>query len=426
MIAACLLVCAVAFPIEVSADGRHMVDQNGAPFLINGDSPWTLAQALTKPETIEYLDDRQARGFNAIMTFMIDHVYENPNAEGNEPFTGAWWTTMNEAYFAHIDWLLAEAESRDIVILLVPAFLGYGCGTDGYCDELGTEQEMRDYGRWVGSRYATYPNIIWVMGGDTEVTPSAEPRHDAIAEGILEMDPNHLMTAHASRLNSGLDSYDKSWLSLNSTYSWCDSAPAKSEIDHGRIARAPFIFFEGQYETAGGASYCFRAQAYWSVLAGSTGHLYGNWDMWRADWRSSMAAQSGATLVHYGALFESRAWQDLRPDFAHTVLTAGYGSGAGYVGAALTVDGNTFIAYLPSQSPVTVDLGQITGTDATAWWYNPVNGTATLIGTNSGTVQYTPPASGDWVLVIDNAALGLPAPGTAPVPKPPTNLIRSG
>jgi hypothetical protein len=58
-------------------------------------------------------------------------------------------------------------------------------------------------------------------------------------------------------------------------------------------------------------------------------------------------------------------------------------------------------------------MTKIGGTTARAWWYNPITGVATLIGDFPATAtrSFTPPAAQDWVLVIDNAALNLAAPG---------------
>jgi hypothetical protein len=51
-----------------------------------------------------------------------------------------------------------------------------------------------------------------------------------------------------------------------------------------------------------------------------------------------------------------------------------------------------------------------------AWWFDPRDGKATLLGelSNEGERAFTPPDPGealDWVLVLDDAARGYPAPG---------------
>ena len=112
-------------------------------------------------------------------------------------------------------------------------------------------------------------------------------------------------------------------------------------------------------------------------------------------------------------------------------MTGGYGSWGSedYATAALTTNGNTMIAYLPSSRQVTVDMNKISGTQAKCWWYNASDGSAIEIGAYValGSYQFTPPSNGDWVLVIDDASLNLSPPGsdtyndTQP-PAPPQNL----
>src|ERR1035437_5659591 len=109
-------------------------------------------------------------------------------------------------------------------------------------------------------------------------------------------------------------------------------------------------------------------------------------------------------------------WDTLIPDFENHVITSGYGTldSKDYVASARTSNGNTIIAYLPSKRTVTVDMSNIQGEKAKCWWYNPSNGKAIVSGTynNFGFRSFTPDSEGDWVLVIDNASMKLPAPGS--------------
>ena len=49
------------YPLKLSADSRHLEDQAGVPFLMNGDTPWSLIVQLTKSEAEHYLEDRRGR-----------------------------------------------------------------------------------------------------------------------------------------------------------------------------------------------------------------------------------------------------------------------------------------------------------------------------------------------------------------------------
>jgi hypothetical protein len=66
-------------------------------------------------------------------------------------------------------------------------------------------------------------------------------------------------------------------------------------------------------------------------------------------------------------------------------------------------------------------MTKVSGTRANAFWFDPATGQASSAATapTTGTRVFTPPSPGDWVLVLDDAALGRRPPGTGS-PKPLT------
>jgi hypothetical protein len=79
------------WPLSVHASGRYLIDAVGAPFFIHGQAPWSLATNLTRSDIVYYLDDRLAKGFNAIVFELIEHWFTSQipryrNKEGNDPF----------------------------------------------------------------------------------------------------------------------------------------------------------------------------------------------------------------------------------------------------------------------------------------------------------------------------------------------------
>jgi len=120
-------------------------------------------------------------------------------------------------------------------------------------------------------------------------------------------------------------------------------------------------------------------------------------------------------MMHWGKLFRSRRWFDLVPDQDHKVVTDGIGEfwGLDYLAAARTSDGSTVVAYMPSARTITVDMAKLSANSVNAWWFDPRTGKATSSGTfpANGSRQFTPPAQGDWVLVLDDASKHLPPPG---------------
>ena len=457
LIAICLQPAAAgadpAFPLEVSENHRYLVDQDGVPFLMNGDTPWSLIAEVSLEDAELYLADRADKGVTAIIVNNPEPYYctgcfndsQNPvNFYGEIPFLEPGrLDTPNEEYFAHSDRVIDRAADFGILVMMAPLYIG--SSRDGFWNNIqydNTLEECRAYGEWYGGRYRSFANVVYLMGGDRNPDDTVREKLSAIAEGIKASDPGHLMTFHAASDSSSTDAWDgatTAWLDLNATYTY--SYPAfhpvtwfvweKSYMDYNLTPTRPIFLVETCYENMhldwgepGGTPLHMRRQAYHSVLSGSTGHFYGNAPVWSfgaegADpvWTDNLDDPGAATLLpNLRRLFDSRPWHLLVPDQDHTVMTAGCGDGFDYAPAARAGDGSTIMAYLPSPRTVTIDMGRVSGSaDADGWWYNPRDGGAQYIGLfpNSLTREFTPPDSEDWVLVIDDASRGFPEPGAA-------------
>src|SRR3569833_3174971 len=88
------------YPLRVSADHRHLVDQSGAPFQEQGDAAWSLIYGLTEDDADMYLETRRRQGFNAIIVNLIEHKFNGPvDRYGQNPFTTPGdFSTPNEKY----------------------------------------------------------------------------------------------------------------------------------------------------------------------------------------------------------------------------------------------------------------------------------------------------------------------------------------
>lgn len=469
-----------AYPLKRAADpaARYLVDQDNRPVFINADTAWSLMGQVSQEDADYYLKDAAAKGFNTVIATQVESYYAD-NAPKNYYNVNPYLTyqngvplfnTPNEAYFAHADWVINKAAEYGIQIILAPNYLG--CCSDGYYDELNnsvnTESAAAQYGTFIGNRYKSFPNLIFVWGDDLN-PGSVRSKINAMASAVKAADPNHLQTYHGGPEYSSLDDWSldssrsnyASWLSLNATYTY-SAVIDKLQQDYRRSPFLPFLMFETQYEVQGAGldgdtnlSLRVRKEAYVAILAGAAGNAYGNEPIWEMNgrehrnpiqpgqcpvlsayntnpyWKCHLNDPGRRSMQQFRALFESRDWTKLVPD--STNIVSPHSSGQDYVGAARTADGNTIIAYMPSKRTLTVDLTKITGTQVKAWWFNPnpdSPGTS-LIGTypTTGPQSFTPASNGDWVLVIDNAALNLTAPGSNPsttVSPTPTGTGKSG
>ncbi len=425
-----------AYPLKISANQRYLVDQHDHPFLVHGDTAWSLITALTKEEVREYLENRRAKGFNAIIVNLVEHKFNGPQTrEGDAPFTNPWdLTTPNEHYWAHADWVLDRAANLGMLVFLAPLYLGYkGPKNDEgwFVEALASgAAKCRQYGRFVGQRYAHLDNLVWMLGGDRN--PGDAREHvDALVKGIQDADACHLFTAHPAPESSPADEYGwGDWLDLNLTYSYA-VVHRKLLADYNRVPVKPFVLIESSYEGEHNASPVqVRRQAYWSILCSAAGQFMGNNPIWGffPGWQVALESEGSREMVNLKRLFASRPWFDLVPDqFSPKpwfelalaeeprVVVGGWGEqhGMDFMAAAYTADRSTLMAYLPTPREVTIDLSRLAGDHKLGWWYNPRDGVSCFIGNlpGEGLVRLSPLAEGDWVLVIDDAARGLPAPG---------------
>lgn len=436
----------VNWPLRISASGKYLEDQSGVPFQINADAGWHLTTQISREDAVVYLDDRLAKGFNAVEIRVIDHTYQsNPpnNYYGNPPFTNHLnWSTVNEVYWTNVDYIVSAAKDRGMLILMFPSYLGYNC-TDGQCADMQaqTNAAMTTYGTWIGSRYYSYGNILWMRGGDNDCADytNACARDAAMVTGVRTGFPGALFAVEPDRYQiGGIDSYT-SGTDINSLYSsGTDTARAQTAYASSR----PWLYQEGFYENEHSTSTVDSdGEAFTAFLGGGlAGRIFGSCPIWSFGsqpgfcnsssypfntWQNNMNSPASISHGNIGKLMRSRKWWTLVPDYTNVVVTSAKGSGASYHSTARETTGETVMVWCPNTNQVTVDMTKISGTQAKAWWWNPDNNTSVLIGTynTTGTRNFTP-SSARKVLVLDNTASSLAAPGTTVYswPSPPTNL----
>ena len=458
--------------MALSADKTHLVDTiTNKSVFITGDTAYGLAVQLSSNSDIEaYLSDRQAKGINLIWVALVDATFHSSgrtenDAFGNNPWNGgADFTGMSSAtaYWAHVDYVLQRAAAHGIVVLAGTPFAGTvnSCSFP-YSGSMASSPDatMTAFGAFLGNRYKSYPNIIWLIGGDANYSlcgSGLANKLNDIAMGIRAVDPVHLMTIEATNSTWGEPSAARwssyflspanpnGWITLGSIYpKGFPSSTFSLEISQivsqdatemGSNPFVPYFSIEDPYETEPNeAPYNnrqLRQEGYTEVLGGAyLGRVFGSSAIWPFNasccepkgyrWQSDISAAPSQHQQYLGQLFRSREHWKMVPDIHHTVVTAGYGSGDKITVTSRTSDGQTIIAYIPNGNAATllVDLSMISSSSGRAkgWWFNPSSGAATLVNTfpNSGMRSFTPPDSNDWVLVIDDAAANLPQPGSA-------------
>ena len=337
-------------------------------------------------------------------------------------------------YWDHLDFVVDAAAERGLRVALAPVW------ASGQVGELITEENAARYGEFVGARYAD-DEVIWMLGGD-ELADGFEAVWRELARGIAigaTGITTTLMTYHPiGDQSSGRWFHDDEWLDFNMiSGGHCLRYEVRQKlIDDAWMANPPKPFLDGE-PLYSGTPYCpwelplkgystpldVRKEAYWSVFGGAAGQTYGHNSVWqflsdrrpavlgaRGDWRAALDDPAGGQMRHLRALMESRPFISGKP--AADVVTSDLGGGATRIQATRAADGAYLMVYVPDGRPFEVRLDAVSGDTARGWWFDPRTGEATEIGTTptGGEAGFTPPSGQDWVLVLDDAARGFPAP----------------
>lgn len=408
------------FPLRTEAGKRYLIDAQGNPFFMNGDTAWAMMVQLDLAEAETYLEDRRQRGINAVVAELIENTFGDnapANYAGDYPFTGADFATPNEAYFAHAAALVDLAASKGMLVLLSPAYMGYQGHIEGWYPEMvaAGATVLRNYGRYLSTRFAGRDNIMWVHGGDWDPPQEGVVLATAVAEGIIERDPGRrwLHTVHSDRNTSALDSSlgNEAWLTMDVIYT-SDTTVVAEAYSSWTNSPLPFILYESYYEDTSDGNF-IRKMAYQATLSGASGHVMGNNTVWKAKpgWQNYLDSDGARSMPHIKSLFTTRAWWLLVPDIGSTFLTGGVNPGAHQAPAALASDRSFGLVYTQEFRQLTVNLSRLAGPLATIRWFDPSNGNYTPVAgspfTATGSRTVSPPGNnsqgaGDWILVLES------------------------
>jgi hypothetical protein len=440
--------------LKVSENKHFLVTSEGTPFFWLGDTAWELFHRSTREDADRYLRNRAERRFTVIQAVALAEMdgLNVPNAYGDTPLRDNDPAQPNEAYFAHVDWIVARANALGMYIGFLPTWGDKWNKKWGIGPEVFTPANAERYGEWLGRRYQR-AGLIWILGGDRPIESDTHREIiRAMARGLRRGDGGaHLITLHPTGGQSSSGAFhDDEWLDFNMrqnghvpeftgryelTRSDYDRIPAKPVVDGEPIYEDHPVSFDAK-KLGHSISSDVRRPLYWDLFSGAFGHTYGHhsvWQMWTLarepvnnplmPWTEAIEQPGAAQMQHARALLESRPFLTRIP--ADDVIAEGRvptsvpGAGRYRFVATRDAAGTYAMVYAPVGRPFTVRMGAVTGRRVRAWWFDPRNGRASSIGTlpASGEHEFTPPDRGemlDWVLVLDDDARNYPPPGSPP------------
>ncbi|MET0285245.1 MAG: glycoside hydrolase family 140 protein [Polyangiales bacterium] len=443
MIAAFLLLASSASaapPLRVSIDGHALVRADGSPFFWLGDTAWLLFTRLDRAQAELYLRERARQGFTVIQAVALGDLEapDMPNAYGQTSLLGRDPRRPNEAFFAHVDWVVQRANTLGLTLAMLPCWGDTWNPYPGERQAIFDVEGARSLGLFLGRRYRD-ADLVWVLGGDHRIdSPAQLAILRAMAEGLREGDgAAHLITFHPpGESGSSTWLHDAPWLDFNMRQNGhgAEYAPyAKTRDDWARTPPKPVLDAEPLYEdhplsfeqkTRGHSlASDVRRALYWDLFGGAFGHTYGHHSVWQfwspgtepandplLPWTEALAQPGASQMRHARSLLAAypgaRVPDDdiLVPD---RVATAVPGAGRARFVAMRAQTRRWAMVYAPVGRGFRVRLEAVMATRVRASWFDPRTGKLRAIATYParGERTFIPPSAGealDWILVLDD------------------------
>lgn len=420
------------FPLQVSVDQRQLTDQTGQPFLVVGDTAWSLIAQLSEPDINDYLDDRARRGFNAIIVNLIEHKFATrapAKRDGVEPFLARGdFSVPNPVYFDYAHRALAAANQRGLTVWLCPAYLGWAGGDEGFFQDIQAAgpAALRAYGHFVGERFRDLPNLVWMVGGDDALPEVDRWAGSALALGLRDGGAKQLITAHGGQTSAVETFGEPPWLAVDTVYRYQPDLWRPLQATYARRPVRPFVMIESTYEGEHEARpEQIRRHAWWSMLCGAGGQFFGNNPLWHFDgpglfktgvtWRQALDSTGARDMARLGAFLAARPWSQLVPDVEGRLVATGRGDGTRFIAAAWTPHRTLALLYIPAEGAgsreFTLNLDSFPG-PVTASWLNPAKDGPLrphrqVLPQRDQENIATPGDNGtgvnDWVLILESA-----------------------
>jgi hypothetical protein len=431
-VAPCEAVAGHHFVTSISPDGRYFLDQHGNPLLVRGDSPWA-GMTRWSPEQAElYFSNREVRGFNASIVSLVGAIAngapsdDGATFDGVLPFVDGEITHWNETYWQRVDTIIRSACAHGNTVFLYPMD-GWNVGPifGG-----ANADDARRFGAMVAHRYANFPNIAWMTGGDF----FARDRHAndlfaAMLDGVRSTGNDKPFSIQLSGTPKSLSTDSPFWrdrVDWNFVYTYNPTYKAVLDAyrrSGGRDPR-PALLGEANYEGENNqpnspptTNETLRRQVLWALTSGSPGSFFGS-DDWEfhPGWEARLNTPAVTQLQKIRDLFAARTWWTLVPDDQDQLVTEGRGTKLtedaeqdvldnDYATGARSTDESWAVIYVPTARTLTLDTSRFTR-PWTGKWIDPADASAPPIDAVIDRGQVTSPGTNsddgpDWLLLIE-------------------------
>ncbi len=441
--------------------GKTIIETDkGDPFLWIGDTAWELFSDLSREEVIFYMDNREEKGFSVLQATLMMGGFDQRNYYGDTIFHNRKPSLPNEKYFEYVDFVVNEAEKREMHMGLLPTWSNNVADRHGRGANFNVENAYA-YGKFLSERYKGKP-VIWILGGDRNVQTDAEYLiWKSMAAGLAEGKGGHLISYHPTApISSHFWFHNEPWLSFNIIQSghfkkfqteiiefgmvfqqlspqkpWVNAEPSYEDIPvlfwhfndfskYGKkreevIGEDGLIKDKNYYSHGFFDDYDIRMEAYWTFFSGGAGYSYGNnaiWQMYKPGnkyhvpcltfWNEALDRPGADDMRHVKKLFTKYP-----PGSFHVDQSVIFGTNFlddNNIRAVVGNDRSFMMVYLHKGQKVRVVLSKL-ARPWKAFWFNPRDGSLdeTDGEENNGIGHFDPPGNpgnygNDWILILES------------------------
>ena len=291
-------------PLKISSCKHYFQYEDGSPFFWLADVAWMLFNKLKREEARQLFADRAAKGFNIIQTTMFRDLFSpnTPNAYGVRPFLSEadmYSARLNPDWMVYVREVTNLAAEHGLKLALLPTWgdKWNECSNSAGPVIFDTCECAHRFGREVSDALGDCANIIWIMGGDSDVQCQQHANViRAMAEGIRSGAGGERLIGFHPAPRSAEVFHGEAWLDFNSIqpgHSTLD-IPAHFHIAHLRDLPLvkPCVTIEPNFE---GMDLGMLRQSPHQLPATPT---FNDYDVRKAYYRTTLAGAAGFSYGH--------------------------------------------------------------------------------------------------------------------------------
>lgn len=421
--------------LRMSPGKRNVIHADGTPFLVVGDTPWSLPFRALLPQVKTYAKDRRDKGFNTalLLTLQPDKHAEGPEARNtilgfDRAFSDLPEGHINQLkpdYYQTLDSMIQLLIEHELVPVYAPFAHGYGWkGATAIGPEINAEEYAR-YCKYLVARYGSWP-ACWLINLDGHPANSpgvkfggeAIEKWDAYAQPVgLHYSPNDDWIAEWAKGDSSCCFHynrtyqEEAWLDFQWAQTGHDGKHLYHKVERMYDAQPIKASMNGEptYESMGNGKLglgWWQGHNAWNQLmyGGTMGVVYGAASLWQwkitADepgwpdwtnaplsWQQALDLEGSKYVANISKAFQGYDFTDIEKRWD---LTKGNK-------ALLAKEGVFYISYLENGGIIEIKNVPL---NLTYSWFNPVTREFYLQGKTSAAGVFTAPDRNPWVLII--------------------------